>query len=121
MNQQEIFNKVRNHLLTQNQKSIHPINRPDGSPNCQYKTETGLMCAIGCLFPEGFDTSEVEGCYAGNERVVSILLNSGILEKRSSRIINLLVELQRIHDSYNVSYWPEKLKEIAAEYKLTVE
>lgn len=124
MNKQEIFNKVRNHLLTQNQKSILPINHPDGSPICQYKTKTGLMCAIGCLLPEGFDTARVEGHYAGDDQVVSVLLDSGVLENNGRKFggdIDLLCDLQSLHDNYDVEYWPHQLRKIANDYKLTVE
>lgn len=43
---EEVFEYIRNHLLTQNRISADI----DGA--CVYKNEQGLKCAAGCLIPD---------------------------------------------------------------------
>ena len=39
----EVFELIKNHLLTQNKKSVDVIGQ------CMYRNSTGLSCAVGCL------------------------------------------------------------------------
>src|SRR5258706_1958080 len=63
MTNQELFDKVKNHLLSQNAQSIayrtpqtyHVVKY------CVYKNENGLKCAIGCLIPDEKYSPEFEG------------------------------------------------------------
>ena len=43
--EQEVFNTVGNHLLTQREQAI------SASGSCVYLSCNGLKCAVGCLIP----------------------------------------------------------------------
>lgn len=115
MNDQEIFDFVANHLLTQNARSMLPDN-----VTCAYRGGGGLMCAVGCLitdeaYHEGLEVN------AANDPFVSIALQeSGVVF--SENTMKLLLELQSIHDSEEYSYikgfWAERLQETAHKYNL---
>lgn len=73
MNRQEVFDKVVNHLLTQNQKSI------DESSQCMYRGINGLMCAVGCLIPDEFYNKDLELKAADSIMVKEALSKSGFM------------------------------------------
>lgn len=102
---QEIFNKVAEHLITQNNKSIND----DGY--CKYHSNDGLKCAVGCLITSENYNPDIEG-----ESVISLKdILKNIDFKNSS---TLLVELQKTHDNYSVSRWKERLISIGDFYNL---
>jgi hypothetical protein len=112
LNKQEVFTKVKNHLLTQRQKSIR-----DSAQNsrCVYRGPSGLMCAIGCLIPDSKYTKEMDH----HEMDVHILMKhfSGIFDDvfdiEDRDIIHMLYSLQSTHDKFPVCDW-EKLLMMAA-------
>lgn len=108
MTQQEIFTKVKIHLLTQNEKST------DGK-KCFYRGPNGLKCALGCLINDEFYSQEME-CYEpiAQEKVNVALEKSGILEKLEFN--SFLCELQIIHDLFDPKCWEGILKELAVKY-----
>lgn len=101
--EQEVFDYVVHHLLTQNQKSILRSN------DCRYRGENNLKCAAGCLIDDDeykpeFETItwfnlSVKGCFPTEHR-------------------ELIQDLQYIHDFYNVENWENKLKLLAGLYNL---
>ncbi len=48
MNRQEVFTKVKDHLLKQNKAAVNA-----GYGACAYLAPDGLKCAVGCLIPDG--------------------------------------------------------------------
>ena len=56
MTNQEIFDKVYIHLITQNQPCTDP-----NTKQCKYKIGK-LRCAIGCLIPDDDYNYRLEGC-----------------------------------------------------------
>lgn len=56
MTNQEIFDTVAVHLLTQNKRAT----KANCSTTCQYRTSEGLKCAVGCLIPDEKYTPEME-------------------------------------------------------------
>jgi hypothetical protein len=115
MTAQEIFDKVSNHLLTQNAQSLD-----NGS--CVYRTEDGKHCAVGCLIPTEFYSERIEGMGVSAIEVMSVLHNSGVLysSTKHTNEVMLLADLQEMHDKTDPSVWPMKLKDIAAAFNLTV-
>lgn len=113
MTKQEIFNKAARHLLTQNARS-------GTEGGCLYKGPNGLRCAVGCLFPEHYDTSSFEGMAAGSEELRPHLIVCGILPENdpdsSLATLCLLDRLQRIHDSFAPANWRQELTEAADDY-----
>lgn len=102
---QEIFDKVSNHLLTQNKRSIRET-------QCLYRYGN-LKCAAGCLIPDSEYDSKME-----YKRVSH--LNYFYDFGYSIAEIKLIERLQIIHDNHFIYSWKEKLINLANEYSLTV-
>lgn len=102
MTLQEIYDKVRTHLLTQNAKAKESF--------CMYRTPKGLTCAVGCLLGDYYST-ELEGNSLWSPRLQGALAAAGVLDLNNDETnkLNLLRRLQVIHDSYPVTQWPTLL------------
>ena len=110
MNNQEVYDKVKAHLLTQNAKSISK----DGF--CKYRMiRSTKRCAIGCLIPDNLYEKEMEG------NAVHNLLHDfpKVKEFFDGVSSNLLDALQSVHDSELVKNWPRELEAVAKNYNLT--
>lgn len=104
MTNQEVFDKVVAHLRKQNAKSAD-------NERCLYRAPDGKMCAVGCLIPDEMYDPEMEGATASDEIVGQVLDELKIDWK-------LALDLQYIHDDYDVEEWEERLEFIAMQYKL---
>lgn len=111
MNIQQIFDKVYVHLLTQNARSAD-------ESGCLYKNPAGLKCAVGCLIPDEFYDPDIEGASTRNKLLENILIKS--LGELSSEKLNLLDQLQQLHDDTPVTSWEGLLKKLAIKWNLTV-
>lgn len=125
MNNQEIYTKVRNHLLHQGRQAKE-------AGMCKYRTDEGLTCAVGCLIPESMYNPEIEDVSAGmvvwvglryraNNRGQAILkgiFDSLGIQKESAP---LLRSLQGLHDQHPPSEWEIRLDNLAKDYNLEVE
>lgn len=115
MNKQEVFTKVKNHLLKQGEKAV--VGKDN--INCKYRTKDGLKCAIGCLIPDKNYNPIIEGDNIYSSAVVKSL---PFEVSNSSEIgFDFLEELQHIHDSNDVDKWEDKLKELAVRRGLRYE
>lgn len=117
MDQQEVFNKVYRHLLTQGERSestftVDGIDRP----GCAYRGDEGRKCAIGCLIDDDRYTPELETRGAGHPLVEDALGYS--LLSHDDRC--LLKRLQDVHDCRNPASWAASLKGISETFGLTV-
>ena len=113
MNNQEMFDTVVTHLLTQKVRSEGPT--PEAAKlrglmfndnSCLYRGPGGLKCAAGCLIPddkysESMEALAVDGLPFFNELCTTI-----------SQMM-LLKKLQRIHDNDEPSNWEGYLRELA--------
>lgn len=119
---QQIFTKVKNHLLKQNAKS-----KKSGSVwyGCAYRGSKGRKCAVGCLISDKEYCKDMEGASVeelilgrhrhfpdGQYRTYNSPSN---LKLRS---VHLLQELQFVHDDEDVKDWKECLKSIAKDFRL---
>lgn len=107
MNRQEIFDKVRTHLLTQNAKAM-----ADYGDSCMYRAPDGRRCAIGCLIPDemynpDFEGEGIDGLPWALREYLGGVDNDDILQ-----------ELQNVHDCFNPDDWAGQLDYIATEYGL---
>lgn len=102
---QDAYNIVAKHLLTQLAQSIYP------SGNCVYRGKGGKKCAIGCLIPDELYDVSIEGSTVDREKVQDIM-DQIIVDPD----FMLLTDLQYIHDQVPVSEWKERLSKTAAEY-----
>jgi hypothetical protein len=109
MELREIFNVVKLHLLTQNERS------EDNTGRCLYRNAAGLSCAIGCLIPEDkYDPIlENQNLMDGEDLpdvIASIISDINIDTQYSHNLkLALLYNLQEVHDSHEPEYWPHSL------------
>lgn len=96
--EQEVFDQVARHLLTQNAKSLR------SDIDCAYLSSDGKKCAAGCLIAKDEYHTIIEGT-----------IWSGLVSKYkyTEAHKDLIYKLQRIHDFHYVSDWKLKLTELA--------
>ena len=97
-----VFEFVRQHLLNQGQKS-------EGVSSCFYKKNNGLSCAIGCLIENEFYVDNLEFKNGDDPIVIDAVkksLPNWVINK------NMLLDLQIIHDEYEVEEWEFRLQEL---------
>ena len=102
LTEQELFDKVAKHLLTQNKKSL------DGE-ECVYRSADGLKCAAGCLIEDSEYATFLEN------QTWEALVRCG---RAKSVHVSLIQDLQLIHDDYETEQWPNKLESLAEELNL---
>lgn len=115
MKAQEIFNKVKTHLLAQNEKAREKYG------SCRYKDASGNKCAIGCLIKsEDYDERfEDNGPHVLIERFgLTYLLPEDMPPYKG---VNFLEDLQKVHDQFEVGYWPRQLEMVRDAYRLNEE
>ncbi len=94
---QEIFTKVKNHLLKQNKKCV------DDKGNCKLRFENEY-CAAGCLIPDRDYSPDLE-----NYKHWSFFHESGY----SSTETDLIEILVSIHDGCEPIDWENRLSRVA--------
>lgn len=104
---QELFDEVVNHLLTQNARSLTPFGA------CAYRGYNGMKCAVGCLIEDSAYDSSME-----SYPVMYLKVRNGLKYSLTRKQLAILVSLQVIHDEYEVSGWVDKIREIAGYYNL---
>lgn len=112
MNRQEVYDRVKKHLLTQNRKSMN-----ESGDICVYRGPDNLRCAIGALISDEAYHTGLEGMIA-HERSVENALNASGIMVETTEDRDLLSDLQSIHDIYEPFQWPDKLKDRAYSYGL---
>jgi len=123
MTNQEIYTKVRKHLLTQKERAV-AVN----GTSCQYRTPGGLTCAVGCLIPKELYTNNIEGASAydaangvqigrAEHFLHAIFVKLGIGPESAE----LLSRLQTTHDAIPEHHWEEHLNQLAASTNLKIE
>ncbi len=107
---QELFDKVSKHLLTQGERAVTASS--GAGLVCCYRTEDGLMCAVGCLIDDKYYHPEFEGVGlydddaltaaegSPDERpfMVRSALEASLGYIPNAEEIRLLQDLQSIHD-----------------------
>lgn len=104
--EQEVFDQVAKHLLTQKTKSVVC---PESNNNCKYRGYDGLKCAAGCLIADDEYNPLMEG---QNWRG---LVDKGYVDNQHTILIQ---ELQNTHDLHRVCTWESELKLIAERFGL---
>ena len=97
-----VFEFVKQHLLNQGQKS-------EGVSSCFYKKNNGLSCAIGCLIENEFYNDNLEFKNGDDPIVIDAVrksLPNWVINE------NMLIDLQVVHDEYEVEEWECKLQEL---------
>ena len=132
MTLQEIFNKVRAHLLKQNQRCITASSQFNPPTMCRYRHDE-LRCAIGILIPDDmyhpdFEANDIVNLLRKSPEFCNLLglpkyqrAHSNFLKKIDWDKIHLLKQLQDIHDSRPVHSWRVELKYLAEHFNLHLE
>lgn len=97
--EQEVFDFVVHHLLTQMKQSIGK-----GELGCVYRNEDGLSCAVGCLMTD----KEYQPTFEGMSW--SVLSRKGIVPVEHMTILN---QLQVLHDATPPDRWEHGLRKLA--------
>lgn len=116
---QEMFDIVARHLLTQNERS----EMCDGT--CAYRGPNNLKCAVGCLIPDSEYESRYEGIALYGDFPVDPekLANEAdlfqYLVTEISDNFNLMAALQQLHDEGYVYEWHNNLRALASDWDLS--
>lgn len=109
MMDQELFDIVAKHLLTQNQPAV-------AYGRCAYRSGD-LKCAVGCLIDDKNYNEDIEGKSIKHEKVIKAVENS-LGTPLSKEKINFLSDLQDIHDHTEPDDWKKGLEDFAVNYNL---
>lgn len=116
MNNQELFDKIVNHLRTQNKRAFEKYRGV-----CAYRAY-GLKCAAGILIPDRCYSSELEGRLPKDVAIfISEKFNTEeqeISEAVWSLSHSLSRKMQYIHDTVNVENWEIHFENTAADWGL---
>jgi hypothetical protein len=110
MTNQELFDKVLAHARKQNARALE-------FGRCAYRAPEGLMCFAGALIADEHYDSSFEGIGANFTRIKRALIASGIAKEQ----LDLVAELQAVHDRHLVPEWPAEFAKVATHYKLAYE
>ena len=105
MNKEQIFSTVKEHLLTQNRRSL-------SGNRCMYRGHDNTKCAVGCLITDEQYKPEMEGI-----RVFGLITDHEALKPLAEHL-HLLTALQDVHDNIAVQDWPEALTLVAKRFYL---
>ena len=108
---QQIFDKVAKHLLSQMEES-------KDETSCLYRGPDGLKCAIGCLIPDHLYSEKMEelDVYGLFSDFGDAMEQIGL--RNSYETYQLLTSLQIIHDAFSVEQWPSELVGLALRQNL---
>ena len=109
MKKLKVFKQVAEHLLNQNEMARQ-------GNDCVYLTkDCKLQCAVGCLISKENYSLGLEGSTISEDKVQDAVSKS-IGSPLNKEDINLLNELQDIHDYKPVEDWYKSLDTIAEEW-----
>ncbi|SAL12808.1 hypothetical protein AWB70_00380 [Caballeronia cordobensis] len=104
----DIYERVSEHLLTQRAVS------EDDNGSCRLRSPEGRKCAIGSLVRDDVYRPELEGVgisyyrHAQDGTLLRALYASQV-NAYDPNIIDLLIELEEVHDYAEIDEWPELL------------
>lgn len=122
---QYLLDHSARHLMAQGQPAKGKFTTAKGgvTDRCEYRTSEGRSCAVGCLFSEerydpiweGYTFQEMD---EGEEHdSIALAIRDAIAATHSLDPalinVNLLAELQQVHDYYEPEDWRYELKRTA--------
>ena len=118
MMNQEAFDKVATHLLTQNKRSVSLDEQ-----TCLYRSPDGLKCAIGCLISDEDYLPEMDdedSPLSVNGLISTLYKFHSIpsIQKLNTLDNEFLNELQTMHDFTPTTDWKNELLKISKSYNL---
>lgn len=126
---QDLFNYITVFLMKQGQASKSTTSKNADIDVCAYRGDQKRMCAVGCVLPDKFFRSAMEG------QSVALLINEGLDRKEEKtfwkaldRHLELLLDLQLVHDeAFSLKSrearksWRADFKQIAEDFELKFE
>lgn len=122
--QAQVYGIVREHLLSQMDKSFY--NTPDGRDDaCAYRGRNGMSCAIGCLIPDEYYSTVIEGAMPSLVSEMEPTTGGHALSTALSQVfgisynlqtLRLLSQLQDIHDNCDVKDWEGELDSLGVDW-----
>ena len=110
MTKQETFDTVVEKLRAQGKKSHNGL-------YCVYRGPNGDRCAAGHLIPDHVYCREMEGLSV-MDVVPDIKVDMPALISGLGYDLQLVSDLQVVHDSYSVCHWEEEWKRVANDHGL---
>ena len=112
---QETFEIVAKHLITQGKVSLGPT-----GINCAYRGDNGTKCAVGCLIPDEKYSSSLEGFSIQKYKYATFdgAINITALMQELGYDLKLLKSLQGVHDNNPCSDWSDALRSVASRFGL---
>ena len=115
-NDRQVYDIVRDHLLTQGVKSGYD-NDATGVFTCLYRGHKDTMCAIGVLLTDeeayhgdgGLDHDDETKALSVKDLLCS---HAGMRERFKNISTPLLIDLQDVHDNYPVRSWGDRLEDM---------
>ncbi len=112
----DIYERVSAHLLTQRAVS------EDENGSCRLRSEGGRKCAIGSLVADHVYRPEIEGIgisYYRHAKDGSLLraLYASEVNAYDPAIVELLIELEEVHDDFDVEEWPSLLARVGERHQ----
>lgn len=104
MTKQETFDKVVSHLMTQKERSTQ------FGVRCAYRGAGDMKCAVGCLIPDDKYRADMEGLSVST-------LAARFPELRLDHV-ELLGDLQYLHDNVSLDNWEIRLRNVALDHGL---
>jgi len=105
--EQQVFDQVATHLLTQNVKSYD-----ESLEGCVYRGPYNLSCAAGCLIADDEYNVNFE-----EKGWLSLTADYDVPQTHQ----HLISRLQILHDQTCVEQWPQQLREVANLYQLNAD
>jgi hypothetical protein len=107
----DIYERVSAHLLAQRAVS------EDENGSCRLRSSHGRKCAIGSLVNDEVYRPEIEGVgisyyrHAKDGTLLRALYASDV-DAYDPDIVKLLIELEEVHDDFDVEQWPRLLARV---------
>jgi hypothetical protein len=116
MDTQQAFETVVKHLRKQGCRSQQDTT-VNGTITCMYRIpENGLMCAVGALIPDEVYQESFEGT-----AIRRLLRDEPAVNELFRKVnMNLLEDLQEVHDKQAVEDWEDAFERLATAYRLTM-
>ncbi|MGF6879780.1 hypothetical protein [Paraburkholderia sp. MM5477-R1] len=111
----KIYERVSAHLLNQGAVS------EDENGSCRLRGDNDRVCAVGSLVSDEFYHPDIEGIgisyyrHARDGKLLQALYASNV-NAYDPGIVDLLCELEEIHDGASVDQWPDLLAALGKRY-----
>lgn len=111
---QEVFDTVAKHLLTQGRRSMS-----DDAQICMYRGSDGLRCAVGALISDDHYSTAMEQKGPTDAIVRRAIARSLGVVDIDADTLDLLIDLQMLHDDTKPGGWEDELRDMAAVHGLS--